>query len=536
MFPYFSRNASSQPDPGASAPIGESAAHPARTLEDRIPAGDPLIDFLISHPEVIDVRDLPVESIGVNILKQTGVKTIVPLVAQGALIGMLNLGKRKSEQGYSLSDRRLLNRLSTHAAIALKVAELAHIQETRARELAQMERDLQVAQVIQKTLLPKSVPVVDGWKIERYWKPAQAIGGDFYDFIQFPNGSLGIIIGDVTDKGIPAALVMAETRSILRAVAMRYISPGAVLARVNDLLGPDIPERMFITCLYTLIDPIHGHLRFANAGHNLPIIHDQDSVTEIMVRGMPLGIFPGMEYEEVEIDIQPGTNLLFYSDGLSEAHNPSSEIYTTQRIKEMLAQEPIRINAINGLLEDLGKHTGETWVQEDDITLITANFEEMLSPAAPAQNSMLEELYPDEQAHILTEFSLPSLSGNDRAAMERVSSVLNPYNLETGLLQRIKTAVAETALNAIEHGNLYQPELPVTLRVMTTLKALSIRVSDCGDKRSIPELTPPNLTDKLEGKQPSRGWGLYLIKNMTDDFRIYNYESGNTVELLFKLT
>ena len=535
MYPFISRNHKKGGGPHSLSQVGDLPQLESHE-EMHIPPGDPLVSFFILHPEVIDVQDLPLESLGVKTLKQAGVKTVVPLVAQGELIGMLSLGRRMSEQDYSSSDRRLLNRLSTHAAIALKVAELAHIQETRARELERMDHDLQMAQIIQKTLLPKSIPVIDGWKIGSYWKPAQAIGGDFYDFIHFPDGRLGIVIGDVTDKGVPAALVMAETRSILRAVAMRYISPGPVLARVNNLLGPDIPERMFITCLYTLVDPMHGHLRFANAGHNLPVLQDANGMREIMVRGMPLGIFPGMEYEEIEVDLEPRSTLLLYSDGLSEAHDPAGEIYGIPRIKEVLGRAKGEQSLIEDLLDGLKGFTGLAWEQEDDITILTAAFEEMQISLPEQHRSLLEELYPGEPAHVMSEFSLPSLSGNDRAAMERVAAVLEPYDLEKSLLQRIRTAVAETALNAIEHGNNYQPELPVTIRVMTARKALSILVSDCGDNGTIPDTTPPDLTAKLEGKQSSRGWGLYLIKSMTDDLRVFTQESGNTVELLFKLT
>lgn len=499
-----------------------------------IDSDDALARYLAAHPEVVDIHDLEVESPGLKMLKDAGVRTIVPLVAQGELVGMISLGQRRSEQDYSHTDRRLLNRLGTHAAMALKVAGMANSQQEKARLLERMENDLRVAQVIQRTLLPKSIPIVEGWKIGSHWKPAQAIGGDFYDFIEFPDGQLGIIAGDVTDKGVAAALVMAETRSILRAVAMRYRSPGHVLARVNDILGPDIPDRMFITCIYALIDPFHGHLRVSNAGHNLPIFFNAQNTREVMVRGMPLGIFPGMEYEEIEMDMQPGTTLVLYSDGITEAHNPAGEIYGSVRMMERIQASQDKQNPIGTVLADLESFTGGSWEQEDDITMVIAAFEEMPESRQAASRSLLEELFPGETAHVLTEFSLPSMAGTDRTAMEKVVSALEPYSLNTDMMQRIRTAVAETALNAIEHGNQYQPELPVTIQVLTSKPGLAIRVTDCGEKGPIPEMAAPDLSAKLEGTQSSRGWGLFLIKSMSDDMRIVPSESGNTVELVYK--
>lgn len=499
-----------------------------------IASDDTLLSYLCAHPEAVDIRALPVDSPGVNTLKQAGAHTIVPLVAQGELVGFIMLGPRLSALGYNIPDKQLLNRLSTQAAINLKVALLAETQQKRARILERMAQEMQVAQVVQKTLLPKTLPQVDGWNIDSYWKPAHEVGGDFYDFIHFADGRLGIVIGDVTDKGVPAAIVMASTRSILRTIAMRYVSPGAVLSRVNDLLRPDIPERMFITCLYMVIDPVHGHLRMANAGHNIPILKKPGHINEIMVRGMPLGILPGMEYEEVQLELEPGSTIILYSDGITEARDQSGELFGTRRLVEALGHVGTEQGITENILSELRSFTGSGWEQDDDITLVNAAFIEFPHSVTPIK-TLIEELFPSERAHILIEFSLPSLSGNDRVAMEKVASTLDRYSLNEETLERIRTAVAETALNAIEHGNQYQPELPVTLQVLTTKNALSIRISDCGEGGPIPESVTPDLSSKLEGTQQARGWGLFLIRSMVDDMRIFPGETGNTVELLYRL-
>ena len=197
------------------------------------------------------------------------------------------------------------------------------------------------------------------------------MGGDFYDFIDLPEGRLGIVVGDVTDKGVPAALVMATTRSLLRPMAQRHISPGQVLELVNDLLHPDIPTNMFVTCLYAVLDPPSGRLRYANAGHDLPYHRTADGVVDLRATGMPLGLMPGMTYEEKETTLGPDESVVFYSDGLVEAHNPSREMFGFPRLKELVAAHPGGASLIQFLLAELAGFTGEGWEQEDDVTLVT---------------------------------------------------------------------------------------------------------------------------------------------------------------------
>src|SRR5262249_19522758 len=158
------------------------------------------------------------------------------------------------------------------------------------RERERIEQELHVARLIQQTLLPKELPALPRWQLDAYYQPAREVGGDFYDFLTFDDERLGIVIGDVTDKGVPAALVMATTRSILRSAAQTTASPGKVLEQTNNLLYPDIPAKMFVTCLYAILDPHSGHLCYANAGHDLPYRRYGDTVCELRATGMPLGL------------------------------------------------------------------------------------------------------------------------------------------------------------------------------------------------------------------------------------------------------
>jgi serine phosphatase RsbU (regulator of sigma subunit) len=199
------------------------------------------------------------------------------------------------------------------------------------------------------------------------------VGGDFYDFIEIDDERLGIVVGDATGKGVPAALVMASARSMLRAVAQAsYYSPGEVLRRVNDPLVADIPPNMFVTCFYAILDPESASLSYSNAGHDLPYLHRlSGEAEELRATGMPLGLMPGMNYEEKEIVFNAGEAALFYSDGLVEAHDPEGEMFGFPRLRALIAEHGEEGYLGEFLMEELSSFVGEGWEQEDDITLLT---------------------------------------------------------------------------------------------------------------------------------------------------------------------
>jgi PAS domain S-box-containing protein len=244
-------------------------------------------------------------------------------------------------------------------------------QQEEAQERERIDQELRVARLIQQTLLPKSVPELEGYQIAAYYQPAREVGGDFYDFLKQPHGRLGLIVGDATGHGMPAALVMATTRGMLRTSAQTSDSPSEVLQRVNNILYPEIPPHMFVTCLAALLDSRTGRLQYANAGHDLPYLRHTDGVSELRATGMPLGLMPNMSYEEKEITLQPGESVLFYSDGLVEAHDPQREMFGFPRMQGFVGAHPGGATLIDSLLAELERFTGEEWEQEDDITLLT---------------------------------------------------------------------------------------------------------------------------------------------------------------------
>jgi serine phosphatase RsbU (regulator of sigma subunit) len=245
------------------------------------------------------------------------------------------------------------------------------------------EQELRQARSIQRASLPEEVPQLEGWQISPYYRPAREVGGDFYDFHSLSEDRVGLVVGDATGKGVPAALVMSTTCGMLQLAAQELdsSSPGEVLSRVNETLFARIPQNMFVTCFYCILDPESATLSYANAGHDLPYVlrGSAGECEELRARGMPLGLMPGMGYEEKETILNSGDAILLYSDGLVEAHDPQGEMFGFPRLRALIAEHGEKRSLADSLLEELYSFVGEGWKQEDDITLLTLRRSSSLS-------------------------------------------------------------------------------------------------------------------------------------------------------------
>jgi serine phosphatase RsbU (regulator of sigma subunit) len=294
-------------------------------------------------------------------------------VIRGEFGGLPPTGTEEMFEGiyiHRISDDRIIEEWSQANTLHTTLERLE--QETRARE--RVEQDLRVARSIQQASLPKEVPTLEGWQISPFYQPAREVGGDFYDFHPLSEDRLGLVVGDATGKGVPAALVMSTTCGMLQlaAQASESTSPGEVLQRVNEALTIRIPANMFVTCFYAILEPKSGHLSYANSGHDLPYLHrGRGEAEELRARGMPLGLMPGMGYEEKETELDVGEGVFFYSDGLVEAHDPKGEMFGFPRLRALIAEHAQERSLGSFLMEELYSFVGEDWEQEDDITLLT---------------------------------------------------------------------------------------------------------------------------------------------------------------------
>ncbi len=255
----------------------------------------------------------------------------VPLSVKGDVLGVMLLEEIPAARRFHERRMEIITGIAQQAAMAVQNDRLQ--QEMAGRE--RLERELQLAREIQQTFMPSQLPHLPGWELAVTWRAARQVGGDFYDLFELPGGRLGLVIADVADKGVPAALFMALTRALVRAAALEETSPAAALARVNELLVPDAHHGMFVTAVYAVLSLETGQLVYANAGHNLPLLWR--SGTRTLERfgkgGMALGVLEGVSLREWTVSLEPGDCLIFYTDGITDAFSPEDDVYGEDRLR-----------------------------------------------------------------------------------------------------------------------------------------------------------------------------------------------------------
>ncbi len=288
----------------------------------------------------------------------------------GVPLGTLMVNTHSARR-FEAEEAQLLGMLATQLAQTLERERL----QQEALERRSLERELELASEIQYSFLPRSCPAIPGYDIAAYYSPARHIGGDFYDFIQItrPVSRLGIVIADVTDKGVPAALFMALSRTLLRATAFDELQPAAVLEKTNRFILQDSHSGLFVTCFYTVINTRTGELVYANGGHNYPLFyrHKTGEVESLRAQGIVLGIVPKPQFEQRSRTIASGDVVLFYTDGVTEAMNPQREMFGHERLETVLRQNHQHssydiIQAVRDQVEAFAVEGG----QSDDITMV----------------------------------------------------------------------------------------------------------------------------------------------------------------------
>lgn len=293
----------------------------------------------------------------------------LPLNAQGRMVGMMLVGVTQST-GRRLTGRRLniLNGIAQQAATAVINNQLYHESAERMR----LQQELDVAHEIQASLLPVGNPRIPGCRVASLWQAARQVSGDFYDFVPRPDGTWGIVIADVADKGVPAALFMALSRTILRTVAFNRTSPADVLVRTNEIIDREAQSDLFVTVFYATWDAAAGTLTYANGGHNPPLLMRANGATGMLAKpGIALGVLPDIALENGRVQLQPGDTLVLYTDGVTEAMNEDYDEFGVERLEQ--AVRATRGQPATAVLEYIRErvrdHAGGT-PQFDDITLV----------------------------------------------------------------------------------------------------------------------------------------------------------------------
>jgi serine phosphatase RsbU (regulator of sigma subunit) len=267
----------------------------------------------------------------------------VPLQIRGNTIGVIYVDNRLQSGIFTPADLDLLTAIASSAAIAIDNARLYQV----AVEKGRLERELQVAREVQASLLPRHTPQVAGWEFAAFWQPAREVAGDYYDFIlRTPanvndlSHGLGIVIADVSDKGMPAALFMALSRSTVRASVSHVPSPAEGIAQANRLICADAMNNMFVTLFYAQLDPTTSELTYVNAGHNPPLLlRAQDSQPiELTRTGMALGVLDSATFEQRSISMQPGDLVLLYTDGVTDALDAQGHEFGVERLRQFVLE------------------------------------------------------------------------------------------------------------------------------------------------------------------------------------------------------
>jgi len=314
-------------------------------------------------------------------VKLLGLRSIlcVPLKVKDQILGTIYVDNRVQAGIFTPDDLELMNAIGSSAAIAIENARLYQV----AVEKGRLEQELQMARQLQASLLPQETPQVPGWEFAARWLPARQVAGDYYDFIPGKGDQLGLIIADVSDKGMHAALFMALARSILRASMNQSASPMEGMNHANRLICADSTSGMFVTVFYALLDPKENQITYVNAGHNPPLVcktgatSDSGRLLHLERTGMAAGVLPEASYQQVSLPIDKGDILVLYTDGVTEASDTKNNYFGVEKLEqvviencqasatEIAASIELAVGGFSGTLDPVEQHAAD-----DDITIL----------------------------------------------------------------------------------------------------------------------------------------------------------------------
>jgi len=289
----------------------------------------------------------------------------IPLEVEGNLVGVFSASHHELD-AFTPAQVRLLKSLAKHIAVAIRNAQ-RFVREKQERE--RMSRDAQEARVIQQALLPKASPYIPGFSISGLSVPAGEVGGDWYDFIPFDDGCLGLVLADVSGKGTAAALLMSATRAMIRSLATTCGSPAETLRRLNRLMVEDFPSGRFVTLVYAVLDPVRRTLKFSSAGHLPPLLVTRETARFLESEaGTPLGLGQS-DFSETQVELPRGARVVLYSDGITEAAGLNEEEYGRERLRKHALEGDASSESI---LRDVRRHANGRGLQDDATVIFLA--------------------------------------------------------------------------------------------------------------------------------------------------------------------
>jgi serine phosphatase RsbU (regulator of sigma subunit)/anti-sigma regulatory factor (Ser/Thr protein kinase) len=410
--------------------------------------------------------------------------------------------------------------------VQARTAELAEKNEQLSRAGQRVQEELLLARDMQRAILPQEFPDEPGWAVHACMFPARELGGDFYDVFILPDGRCGVLVADVSGKGVGAAFFMAVSRTVLLDLAMTGLPPSQVLAQANDLLCQRNPMEMFVTVCYGVFDPADGTLVYASGGHPAPLLRRAAGTVEALpcANDLALAIMSEMDYTDRHAALAPGDTLLLFTDGVTEAFSASSEAYGDQRLNDWFLQSPLDSSAasqVEALVKNVEQFVDGAEASDDLTCLILCRKQgatSMPSPPVELFNKVL-----------LLEHKLPSRLEEIETLSDAVSAALPE---RSDLAFSANLCLEELITNIILHGLKGQPDRMIHVRMSMSDEWLEIILKDDAPQFDpFVEAPEPDLDLELDDR-PIGGLGVHLVKTLMDDARAYYDGSGNLIVLL----
>jgi sigma-B regulation protein RsbU (phosphoserine phosphatase) len=340
-----------------------------------LPAGTAMLEELrhAREPLAVATSAIPAEREAIG---QLGSQLLLPLASKKDLLGFISLGPKKSEEPYSPSDTSLLRTVAAQTGLALENSRLSEAIATEAAQRERLHREIEIAREVQERLFPQTMPAVATLEYAGHCRPASGVGGDYYDFLALANGHLGLAIGDISGKGVPAALLMASLQASVRGQSQGLNAQGrpdiaGLIANVNRLVYDASPQNRYATFFYAQFDPATRVLTYTNGGHNPPMLIRGDEILRLEAGGPPVGLFRPARYEQAEITLTTGDLLILYTDGISEAENPAEDEWgedaLISAVRTCAAAPPAEMISTIMRLADVFANGAP---QHDDMTLV----------------------------------------------------------------------------------------------------------------------------------------------------------------------
>lgn len=339
----------------------------------RFSTDDPLFAEILSRGRPVFIDELKLLVKDSSLLKKleyNGYQGVVPLVNRGQMEGLIALSNKISGYNYNYEDITTLNIIANQLVVALSNARL--YQESLEKQ--QLERELTLARQIQLDLLPKSLPSGEDFQFSAYTRPSRYVGGDFYDFFKTRKDSIGIVIADVSGKGMPAALMVSQIQAMLRSEVRNTDSLVKILENVNYLMATTTSSEKFVTLFYAEFDPESKTLRYSNAGHNYPVVVSADGQCRFLEEGgLLMGAFENARYKSDQIELKSGDLIFFYTDGVNEAHGRFDEQFGEERLFELIkAFRDLSADELTQkIVAEVERFSTDSDLQQDDMTVLT---------------------------------------------------------------------------------------------------------------------------------------------------------------------